>query len=43
MARRLVDGMPEARLEVLGEASHLSALEQPRAFEAAVMRFVDSL
>ena len=43
MAQRLVDGLPEARLEVLGEASHLSALEQPRAFEAAVMRFVDSL
>jgi 3-oxoadipate enol-lactonase len=43
MARALVDGMPDARLEVLADASHLSAAEQPRAFEAAVMRFVDSL
>jgi 3-oxoadipate enol-lactonase len=43
MARTLADGIPEARLEVLKEASHLSAVEQPAAFAASVMAFIGSL
>jgi len=40
MAQALADGIPEARLVVLQEASHLSAIEQPQAFEEAVVGFV---
>jgi len=40
MAQALADGIPEARLVVLQEASHLSAVEQPQAFEEAVVGFV---
>jgi 3-oxoadipate enol-lactonase len=43
MARALADGIPAARLQVLPEASHLGAIEQPRAFAAAVTAFVDSV
>ncbi len=40
MAQALADGIPEARLVVLQEASHLSAVEQPQAFQEAVVGFV---
>jgi len=40
MAQALVEGIPEARLVVLQEASHLSAVEQPQAFQEAVVGFV---
>lgn len=40
MAQALADGIPEARLMVLQEASHLSAIEQPQAFEDAAVGFV---
>jgi 3-oxoadipate enol-lactonase len=43
MARTLADGIPDARLQVLAEASHLGAIEQPGTFVAAVTAFVDSL
>jgi 3-oxoadipate enol-lactonase len=43
MAQALADGIPEARLVVLQEASHLSAVEQPQAFEEAVVGFVTSI
>jgi 3-oxoadipate enol-lactonase len=43
MAEALVAGIPEARLEVLQDASHLSAAEQPQAFEASVVGFVAGL
>jgi 3-oxoadipate enol-lactonase len=43
MARTLVQGIPGARLEVLEQASHLSAIEQPQAFGASVVGFVGSL
>lgn len=43
MARTLADGIPGARLQVLAEASHLGAIEQPGTFVAAVTAFVDSL
>ena len=40
MAQALADGIPDARLVVLQQASHLSAVEQPQAFEEAVVGFV---
>jgi len=43
MAARLADAIPGARLEVLAEASHLSAIEQPGAFAAAVLAFMSAL
>jgi 3-oxoadipate enol-lactonase len=43
MAQTLVDGMPDARMEVLEEASHLGAIEQPAPFAAAVARFIGGL
>jgi 3-oxoadipate enol-lactonase len=43
MARTLAEGVPDARLQVLADASHLGALEQPDAFGAAVAAFVDML
>jgi len=43
MAEALVAGIPEARLEVLQDASHLSAAEQPEAFAASVVGFVAGL
>jgi 3-oxoadipate enol-lactonase len=39
----LAQAIPGARLEVLPEASHLSAIEQPQAFAACVMGFLDGL
>jgi 3-oxoadipate enol-lactonase len=43
MAQTLADGIPAASLTVLKEASHLSAVEQPEAFAAAVAGFINSL
>jgi len=43
MAQALVDGIPGASLTVLKEASHLSAVEQEAAFNAAVAAFIDTL
>jgi 3-oxoadipate enol-lactonase len=43
MAETLAQGMPNASLTVLKEASHLSAVEQPAAFKAAVTGFIASL
>jgi 3-oxoadipate enol-lactonase len=43
MAEVLAQAIPDARLEVLPEASHLSAIEQPQAFAACVMGFLDGL
>jgi 3-oxoadipate enol-lactonase len=43
MAEALAGGIPGARLEVLKDASHLSAAEQPEAFAASVVGFVAGL
>lgn len=43
MAQTLANGIPEARLQVLADASHLGAIEQPGAFAQAVTGFVDEL
>jgi 3-oxoadipate enol-lactonase len=42
-ARRLEAGIPGARLEVLDGAGHLSNLEAPAAFDAALHRFLREL
>ncbi|HZG21676.1 MAG TPA: 3-oxoadipate enol-lactonase [Herbaspirillum sp.] len=43
MARALADAISEARLEVIAGASHISAVEQPQAFDALVTAFIDGL
>jgi 3-oxoadipate enol-lactonase len=43
MAQTLAEGIPNASLTVLKDASHLSAIEQPEAFAAAVAGFIDTL
>ena len=43
MARTLADAVPGASLRVLKEASHLSAIEQPEAFNDAVKHFIGAL
>jgi 3-oxoadipate enol-lactonase len=43
MAQTLADAIPGARLTVLKDASHLSAIEQPAAFAEAVTGFIDTL
>ena len=43
MAQALAEGIPGARLEVLQDASHLSAAEQPEAFAKLVRDFVAAL
>jgi 3-oxoadipate enol-lactonase len=43
MAQTLADCIPRAALTVLPRASHLSAVEQPRAFADAVTGFVGAL
>lgn len=43
MSQTMVDAIPGARLVVLENASHLSAIEQPQAFAAAVQGFIDAL
>jgi 3-oxoadipate enol-lactonase len=43
MAQQLADGIPGAQLEVIANASHLSAIEQPRAFADLVTGFLRTL
>ncbi len=43
MAQTLADAIPGARLVVLRDASHLSAIEQPATFAQAVAGFIDGL
>jgi 3-oxoadipate enol-lactonase len=43
MAQKLASAIAGARLVVLKEASHLSAIEQPQAFNAAVTGFIEAL
>ncbi len=43
MSQALVAALPQARLQVLRDAAHISATEQPAAFAAAVRDFIDSL
>jgi 3-oxoadipate enol-lactonase len=43
MAQQLADGIPGAQLQVLANASHLSAIEQPQAFAAAIVRFLATI
>ncbi len=43
MSRTMVDAIPGAELVVLPGAAHLSAIEQPKAFEAALRRFIETL
>jgi 3-oxoadipate enol-lactonase len=42
-ARQMADGIPGARLEIISKAGHLSALEQPEAFNRALLDFLASL
>jgi 3-oxoadipate enol-lactonase len=43
MAQTLADSIPGARLTVLKDASHVSAIEQPEAFAEAVTGFIAAL
>jgi 3-oxoadipate enol-lactonase len=43
MAQTLADAIPGARLTVLKDASHLSAIEQPAAFAEAVTGFIETI
>jgi 3-oxoadipate enol-lactonase len=43
MSQKLVDNIPNARLAILKDASHLSAIEQPQAFAECVTGFILSL
>jgi 3-oxoadipate enol-lactonase len=43
MSQTLQQGIPNASLTVLSDASHLSAIEQPAAFAAAVEGFITNL
>ncbi|MDB5768730.1 MAG: pcaD, partial [Collimonas fungivorans] len=43
MAQTLAEQIPQARLVVLKDASHLSATEQPQAFAQAVVQFMQEL
>lgn len=42
-ARQMADGIPGARLEIIPKAGHLSALEQPEAFNRALLEFLSGL
>jgi len=42
-ALEMVEGIPGARLEVIPHAGHLSALEQPEAFNRALLDFLATL
>lgn len=41
-ARAMAEAVPEGRLEVIPEAGHLIAVEQPEAFNEAVLRFLST-
>ena len=43
MAEALAQAVPGARLAVIGDASHISVLEQPADFERLVREFIDAL
>lgn len=43
MAQKLIDRIPNARLEVLKDASHISVIEQPQAFSDSVSGFIGTL
>lgn len=43
MAQTLAQGIPEARLQVIDNAAHLSVIEQPAIFESIARVFTDSL
>ncbi|GAC1420250.1 MAG: hypothetical protein NVSMB6_22030 [Burkholderiaceae bacterium] len=43
MAEAIANGVAGARLVVLSEASHLSAIEVPKAFEAELLPFISAL
>jgi 3-oxoadipate enol-lactonase len=43
MAQKLASAIAGAQLVVLKEASHLSAIEQPQAFNSAVTGFIEAL
>jgi 3-oxoadipate enol-lactonase len=43
MSQVLADKIPQATLIVLAQASHISSIEQPRAFNDAVMGFIAGL
>lgn len=42
-AQAMADALPQGRLVVVPEAGHLSAVEDPQAFDAAVTGFLDEL
>lgn len=42
-AETMVEAVPDARLTVIGKAGHLSAVEQPEAFNRAVSDFIAGL
>ncbi|MFJ2031258.1 alpha/beta fold hydrolase [Streptosporangium sp. NPDC087985] len=42
-AETMVEAVPDGRLTVIGRAGHLSAIEQPEAFNRAVAGFIDEL
>jgi pimeloyl-ACP methyl ester carboxylesterase len=41
--KRIADGIPGARLQIIPSAGHLSNLEQPEAFNEAVGSFVEKI
>jgi pimeloyl-ACP methyl ester carboxylesterase len=43
LARKIADQIPEARLEIIDGAGHLSNIEQPGAFNQVVLDFLLSL
>ena len=42
-AQQMVDALPQGRLVVLPDAGHLTAVEDPEAFAAAVVPFLQGL
>jgi 3-oxoadipate enol-lactonase len=42
-AQSLADAIPDARLEVIANAGHLSNLENPEPFNTAVRQFLEGL
>ena len=43
MAKSIADAIPGARLAIIPAAGHLSNIEQPAAFNAAVLDFLASV
>jgi pimeloyl-ACP methyl ester carboxylesterase len=43
MAKSIADAIPGARLAIIPTAGHLSNIEQPAAFNAAVLDFLASV